>query len=114
MIAPAIPDISPAIGGNAWDQIGPPLVDGSREVYGVRGMDGGEYLAELETWRGFREWTIRRVGEYGPGRVCIGSTLKAAVQHLNAFHAGETCIHCSHVHSRRDHFCDRCGRRRYA
>jgi hypothetical protein len=106
---------------SAWDQIGP---ESERGEYPVTGFDGGAYLARRERRQNyggpgvagtFREvWTIGRADEYGPGRVTESGSLKGAVQRLNAFHVGETCIHCGRVHSERGHFCDKCGKRRYA
>jgi hypothetical protein len=71
--------------GGAWEQIGAQLTD-----------------------------HLGRAGHYGLGAVTHGHTLKAAVQHLNAFHVGETCDHCGHVNSERGHGCESCGRIRYA
>lgn len=105
------PPMSDEIGRNAYDQLGPCVVDprGS-ETYGVRGIDGGRYV--LEQCRD--GWQIIRAGHYGPGAVVQSGTPKGAVQRLNAFHEGETCIHCGHVNEYRGHGCAVCGRRRYA
>lgn len=96
---------------SAWEQIGAPDATGA---FPVTGIDGAAYVARQETRRGQEEWTIARADDHGPGRVTSAADLKGAVQRLNAFHVGETCIHCHHVHSTRGHFCDACGRRRYA
>lgn len=97
-------------GESAWDQIGPCVADDLTEYYGVRGMDGGRYV--LEGFGG--AWRIVRAGHYGLGAVVHSHTPKGAVQRLNAFHEGETCIHCQHVHASRGHHCESCGDRRYA
>jgi hypothetical protein len=106
------PDMRPDTGADAWAQIGRPCAvdEIGNESYGVRGIDGREYV--LEGFGG--AWRIVRRGSYGLGAVVRSDTPKGAVQRLNAFHVGETCIHCQHVHPSRGHFCDVCGRRRYA
>lgn len=96
---------------SAWDQIGAPTESGD---YPVQGIDGAAYVARQEHHQGRDQWTIARAGVYGPGRVTSAADLKGAVQNLNTFHAGETCIHCARVHSERGHFCESCGKRRYA
>jgi hypothetical protein len=98
-------------GGSAWDQLGPAMTDHTgTEFYGVRGIDGREYVAEGVAPGA---WRIVRAGHYGLGAVTSGHTLKAAVQHLNAFHVGETCAKCGHVNSTREHWCEQCKERRY-
>lgn len=96
---------------SAWDQLGPSMTDRTgTEYYGVRGIDGREYVAEGVSPGA---WRIMRAGDYGLGAVTRGHTLKAAVQHLNAFHVGETCAQCGHVNSHRGHACEACARIRY-
>lgn len=100
------------VGGSAWDQLGPMMTDHTgTEFYGVRGIDGGRYVAEGVSPGA---WRIVRAGSYGLGAVVRSASLKGAVQRLNAFHEGETCVHCQHVNSTRGHGCDSCGRTRYA
>lgn len=105
------PPMTDDTGRDAWQQIGPEVA-GAHGILrcGVRGIDGQQYVAERIRGR----WEIIRAGYYGPGAVTRADTLKGAVQHLNAFHEGETCIHCGHVHSARGHFCEKCNKRRYA
>jgi hypothetical protein len=98
-------------GTDAWEQLGPAMTDGLTEFYGVRGMDGREYVAEGAAPGA---WRIVRRGSYGLAAVVRSHTVKGAVQRLNAFHAGETCIHCGHVNSTRGHACDACRNTRYA
>lgn len=105
------PDMTPDTGSDASRQIGPAVYADGRETYGVRGIDGGRYVLTSSLRR--NRWEIYRAGHYGPGAVTSGATPKAAVQHLNAFHEGETCDHCQHVNSTRGHGCDSCGRIRY-
>lgn len=98
-------------GADAWAQIGPGMTDHTgTEYYGVRGMDGREYVAEGAAPGA---WRIVRRGHYGLGAVVSSHTLKGAVQRLNAFHEGGTCRNCGHVNSERGHACDACGRIRY-
>lgn len=108
------PDMSPDIGASATAQIGPAFNVGTPlECYGVRGIDGNTYVLQRRV-RGDRgEWEIVRAGHYGIGAVTSGATPKAAVQHLNAFHVGETCDWCKHVNATRGHACDSCGKIRY-
>lgn len=96
-------------GTDAWAQLGPAMTDGLTEFYGVRGMDGREYVAEGAGGA----WRIVRAGSYGLGAVTRADTLKGAVQHLNVFHVGETCAQCGNVNSYRGHACEQCGRIRY-
>lgn len=98
-------------GTDAREQLGPAMTDGLTEFYGVRGMDGREYVAEGAAPGA---WRIVRRGSYGLAAVVRSHTVKGAVQRLNGFHAGETCIHCGHVNSTRGHACDACRNTRYA
>jgi hypothetical protein len=99
-------------GADAWEQLGPGMCDHTgTEYYGVRGMDGNTYVAEGAAPGA---WRIVRAGSYGLGAVVRSASLKGAVQRLNAFHVGETCIHCGCVNPERGHWCTACGRRRYA
>lgn len=106
------PPMTADTGADAARQIGPAVYADGRETYGVRGIDGGEYILTSSLRRG--GWEVFRRGHYVPGAVTRGATPKAAVQHLNAFHVGETCIHCQHVNATRGHACDSCGQTRYA
>jgi hypothetical protein len=98
-------------GTDAWEQLGPAMTDGLTEFYGVRGMDGREYVAEGAAPGA---WRIVRRGSYGLGAVVRSDSVKGAVQRLNAFHTAEICDHCGHVNSERGHGCEQCGRIRYA
>lgn len=96
---------------SAWAQIGPSVTDHlGVSYYGVRGIDGREYVAESVSPGA---WRIVRAGHYGLGAVTHGASLKGAVQHLNAFHLGEKCAQCGNYNSHRGHACETCHRIRY-
>lgn len=102
---------APGVFASAWDQLGPAMADHTgTEYHGVRGIDGREYVAEGVAPGA---WRVVRFGSYSTAAVVRSDTVKSAVQRLNTFHVGETCVQCGHVNSTRGHACDACRQTRY-